>query len=142
MSPREFDRNFDLALREGKKGESHFQRMVGGKKIEVKKDYLAHQTGNLFIEVMCRGKKSGLSTTKARWWAFAICNEHRRVETWVVARTYWLKQQRRKWEAQWVFVRGGEKNKKGQRVSLGFFVPLWSVANPGMPPKSRSINAR
>ena len=41
-------------------------------KIEVKTDFIAHKTGNLFVEIYSRGKKSGLSTTTANYWIFKI----------------------------------------------------------------------
>jgi hypothetical protein len=43
--------------------------------VEVKTDYKATRTGNLFIEYESRGKPSGLSTSKADYWAFIISNE-------------------------------------------------------------------
>lgn len=43
-----------------------------GKKIEVKYDRMAYITGNIFVEVYSRGKKSGISTTQASYWIFVI----------------------------------------------------------------------
>lgn len=39
---------------------------------EVKSDRLAHKTGNLCIEYNCRNKPSGISTTRAEYWAFFV----------------------------------------------------------------------
>lgn len=65
------DFKFDLEL--GKlKGEAIFYKMVSNKKIEVKYDRQAKETGNLFIEYMSRGKLSGISTTKADYYAYYI----------------------------------------------------------------------
>ena len=36
--------------------------------LEVKYDRLTHKTGNIAIELKCRGKLSGLSTTKSNAW--------------------------------------------------------------------------
>ena len=38
--------------------------------VEVKKDDLASNTGNYFVETENNGNKSGLSVTKARWYVF------------------------------------------------------------------------
>lgn len=40
--------------------------------VEVKNDKLAPRTGNVAIETFCRGRPSGLSTTKSAWWAFVV----------------------------------------------------------------------
>ena len=52
--------------------EQELAKIFENSKIEVKYDKLASKTGNLFIEFECRGKKSGISTTQADWWCFAI----------------------------------------------------------------------
>ncbi len=38
--------------------------------IEVKYDRLAPKTGNIAVELKCRGKLSGLSTSKSNAWVF------------------------------------------------------------------------
>lgn len=42
----------------------------GGLKVEVKSDRLALKTGNIFIEVYSREKKSGISITDADYWIY------------------------------------------------------------------------
>ena len=42
---------------------------------EVKTDFEAGRTGNVFVEVEDRGKKSGLSITKSPYWAFWLKGE-------------------------------------------------------------------
>lgn len=41
-------------------------------RIEVKTDFMAHETGNLYIEFMNGSKLSGLSTTKSDFYCFLI----------------------------------------------------------------------
>ena len=41
---------------------------------EVKNDLMAHKTGNVAIEYKCRGKASGLSTSKADYWIYKFDN--------------------------------------------------------------------
>ena len=64
--------SYDLLL--GQKGEGLLADILKlkGDKVEVKTDYKATRTGNLFIEYESRGKASGLSTSTADYWAFII----------------------------------------------------------------------
>ena len=64
------DNKFDLDLDFGKVGEKYIEQVFEGDgRIEVKteRDIWA-TTGNIAIEVRCRGKLSGISTTDARTW--------------------------------------------------------------------------
>lgn len=40
--------------------------------LEVKNDLRAGETGNLYIELMCKGKPSGLLSTKATWFTIVV----------------------------------------------------------------------
>ena len=71
--------DFDLDLKAGKQGENLVQELLGGDRtVEVKTDLKWKTTGNLYIETSCwsHNKKqwypSGLSATKADFWAFVI----------------------------------------------------------------------
>lgn len=67
--------NFAYDLEVGQNGENIFADLLSGKKIEVKTDFQASRTGNLYIEFECWGKRSGLATTKADFWVFLIMKE-------------------------------------------------------------------
>jgi hypothetical protein len=57
----------------GEKGEDWLNELLkDGTKVEVKTDRMAHETGNVYVEVYSRGKASGISTTKANYWIFII----------------------------------------------------------------------
>ena len=57
-------------------GESWVHRLLETKKIEVKNDSaISDKTGNVYIEYECRGKKSGLSTTEADYYAIKLSGE-------------------------------------------------------------------
>jgi len=43
--------------------------------IEVKNDNMSYKTGNVAIEIECRGKPSGINTTKANYWVQIILGE-------------------------------------------------------------------
>ena len=64
--------NFEFDLQVGQHGENIFADLLTGKKIEVKTDFIASRTGNLYVEFECWGKRTGLATTKADFWVFLI----------------------------------------------------------------------
>lgn len=65
--------DFDICLEEGHAAESELAEMLGGgTTIEVKRDKKFLKTGNIFIEYECRGKPSGIMTTKAQFIDFAL----------------------------------------------------------------------
>ena len=71
--------DFDLDLSVGHDGEALVQSLLtGGKTIEVKTDLRWKDTGNLYIETVCWSHNnnewypSGLSSTKAKYWAFVL----------------------------------------------------------------------
>lgn len=62
---------YDLEL--GENAEDWVFKLFHGKeKIEVKTDFIAHKTGNIFIEYESRGKPSGIATTTARYWVYRV----------------------------------------------------------------------
>lgn len=70
---------FDLDLEFGVEGENYVKELLtGGKTIEVKRDRRWHETGNVYIETQCfftsneQWGLSGLSITKADYWAFVL----------------------------------------------------------------------
>ena len=62
--------NFDIDLDFGKKGEELILEIFeGNSKIEVKTERDRWmETGNIVIEYRYKGKPSGISVTKAKWW--------------------------------------------------------------------------
>ncbi len=69
------DWRYDLKL--GEKGENLLANilLLKGDTIEVKTDFQAQETGNVFVEYKSRDKLSGISTSIATFWAFIISNE-------------------------------------------------------------------
>ena len=65
---------FDLDLEFGQVYEKGLQKLFGQKgKIEVKTErgkWL--ETGNIAIELTCRGEDSGIKVTEAEWWAHIL----------------------------------------------------------------------
>ena len=61
---------FDIDLDFGKVGEKDVENLLEGDgKIEVKTERdIWKRTGNIAVEIRCRGKLSGISTTNAKTW--------------------------------------------------------------------------
>lgn len=69
------DFKYDL-LTSGLSGETWFHKLLEHKKIEVKnEEKMSFLTGNIYIEYECRGKKSGISTSEADYYAFKLAHE-------------------------------------------------------------------
>ena len=59
---------FDIDLKFGQIYEEKIRKIFAGK-IEVKAERdIWKKTGNIAIEIRCKGKPSGLSVTEADWW--------------------------------------------------------------------------
>jgi hypothetical protein len=59
---------FDLDFANGDIAVYGLLQMILSGKYEVKRDYRISETKKAAIEVACKGKPSGLSTTDAAWW--------------------------------------------------------------------------
>lgn len=71
--------SFDLDFSYGREGEKLIEQLLtNGKTVEVKRDRKWHQTNNIYVEIECWYLKSeswelsGLSVTKADYWAFVL----------------------------------------------------------------------
>lgn len=100
-----FNSDFAFDLKMGQDEEIWLADLLRGKTVEVKRDYIASRTGNLFVEFSSRGKASGLATTRADFWAFILDGE--RV---VIVPTKYLQQVARKAYSEGRTVRGGDNN--------------------------------
>ncbi len=67
------DNKFDIDLDFGVKYENSLAKALSIGKVEVKTERDKwKETGNIAIELSCRGKLSGLNVTKAEWWAHIL----------------------------------------------------------------------
>ena len=71
----EYNNVFKYDLKLGQVGEKYLSKILTDKKIEVKTDFKASKTGNIFIEYRSRGKPSGISTSESDFYAFILSNE-------------------------------------------------------------------
>ena len=70
-----FNSDFRHDLEVGQLGEKLLADVLDNKRLEVKKDLKAMKTGNVFIEYSSRGKRSGISTSEAEWWALIVSED-------------------------------------------------------------------
>ena len=110
----DYNSDFRYDLKLGQLGEKHLGKILDNEKIEVKTDYQASDTGNLFIEYFSRGKESGIITTRATWYAFILSNEKI-----ILISTKKLKQLCRPYLNTRRDIKGGDNN-----TSQGILLPI------------------
>jgi len=115
-----FNSTFSHDLEVGQLAEQWLGEVLTGKRIEVKRDKKASQTGNLFIEYMSRGQKSGISTTNAEFWAFVL--DEQKV---IIAPTQTVKELARVAVRENRVISGGD-----QLTSKGALVRLTDLISP------------
>ena len=88
----EYAKGFDLDLKFGQLGEAFVKDMQdGNNKIEVKTERdIWKTTGNIAIEIRCRGKKSGISVTEAQTWIHLLSYKNK-IEGGFIFQTKYLK---------------------------------------------------
>ena len=68
----EYCNDFKYDLKVGQEAENELGKILSCKTIEVKRDSWTYKSGNIAVEFESRGKKSGIATSKAEWWAFVL----------------------------------------------------------------------
>ena len=111
-----YSSSFTYDLHIGTLSEDWANDLFNGKiKAEVKLDSMAHRTGNVFIEVYSRSKKSGISTTEAEYWIYKI----EKTGSAIIVPVERLKALVKKYHALNGFKEGGDNN-----TSKGVLVPI------------------
>ena len=67
------DFRYDLSI--GQLAEQHLGNILSNTNVEVKFDFAAWRTGNVYIEYMSRGQLSGIAKTKADYWLIVVASE-------------------------------------------------------------------
>lgn len=68
-------KGWDKDLADGMANEDRLEHCLRYGKIEMKRDYSATKSGNLYVEYWNNRKKSGLRVTEAMHWAFTLGND-------------------------------------------------------------------
>ncbi len=113
-----YNSDFKFDLKIGQLKEQEIGAIFNNKKIEVKTDFMAHETGNIALEYESRGKPSGIAITEADYYAYCLpfanfqniiifmeINELKRL-----AREYWSK--------------GNIKKMGDENTSVSVLIPL------------------
>jgi len=111
--------DFRWDLEVGQIAERWLGDILSGNTIEVKRDFVASRTGNVFVEFSCRNKPSGIATTMATHWAFVLDDE-----TVVLLPTEKLKTIAREAYRKRGPFKGGEKN-----LSIGVLIRVERLVN-------------
>lgn len=110
----EFNNDFEYDLKVGQLGEKHLSNILSNKRIEVKTDFQAVDTGNVFVEYESRNKLSGISISKAEFYCFIISNEQL-----IIIETKLLKEKCRAYIGSKRDINGGDSN-----TSKGILLPI------------------
>ena len=89
--------NFDFDLKFGQEKENELLQIFKGEAVECKTDKLCQRTGNVFVEFEDAGKPSGISITKANFYAFCLFKPERNRQIWVLIPTQILKKLMKKY---------------------------------------------
>ena len=111
--------DFKYDLIEGVIGEKHLAKILKDKSIEVKTDFEASETGNVFVEYESRGNKSGIAKTHADYYAFLMSNEQI-----LLIEVKRLKEICRSYLGSARDVRGGDKDGGTVGTSKGIILPI------------------
>ena len=111
-----FNPNFDICLEFGEKYENEFQKIIEGKKIEVKTDRITQRSTNVFVEFESRGKESGINITTAHYWVYCLWTEKFKEQTYIFIPTRRLKKLIK--EKEYRISNGGDN-----WTSKGYLVP-------------------
>ena len=97
MTPTNARPNFDFDLKFGQDKENELIEIFKDEKVECKTDKLCQKTGNVFVEFQDAGKASGISITKATYYAFCLFKPERKCQIWVLIPTAILKKLMKKY---------------------------------------------
>ena len=108
-----YNNDFKYDLKVGQIKEEELGKILYEKRIEVKYDLQALDTGNVYVEYESRGKRSGISTSEAEFYCFAFGDTFHLIETKL------LKSRCRKYINTNRDKRGGDSN-----TSKGILLPI------------------
>lgn len=114
----DYNSDFSHDLENGQVFERKLGNAFDNSKIEVKADFMAYITGNIFVEFESRGKKSGIATSKAEYYAFFVLNKTE-VEYILLIEINKLKEIAGKYYKKKRIVKGGDNN-----TSRGVLIPI------------------
>ncbi len=105
------DKRWDLDLAYGKVGEQMVRELLTGRMtVEVKRDDLVSDTGNIAIEYSFKGSPSGIMATKADFWAIILSGQLYQDDFIIFIRTERLRSIVRMYHLRGSWVQGGDRS--------------------------------
>lgn len=118
-----FNKNYTHDLKFGEMKEKELADILLNQEIEVKTDKMFCKTGNVAVEYESRGKPSGISKTKAKYWVFILVDRDLKTESMVLIPTSRLKKIARRYLKTDRDVHGGDLDEKGIPTSRMILIP-------------------
>ena len=114
------DFRYDLKVGQGK--ENELAEIMASKTVEVKYDLQGCRTGNIYVEFRSRGKWSGICTTQATHWCYALNGDCE--GEMILVETAKIKQKVKALHSKGKIIKGGDNN-----TSEGVLIPLGEFFN-------------
>ena len=116
---KDYNKKFDIQLRQGQMLEEQLKQFFTGQSIEVKSErYIWEITGNLFIEYEYNNKPSGIAVTTADFWALCLIRDAQLLQMYIVPTDTLKRITRRFWGTDRDVIGGDLKKSRGITVPL------------------------
>lgn len=124
-----YEKGWDIDLKFGKAGERWLTYLGCPEcKVEVKRDRLWMEKGNVFFEYECNGEPSGIDGTKSKWFVVTLDDGNKRVIGAFIFHVEHLRRNLEKLIERGIarhIDRGGDGGRvKGWAVPMNFIQPL------------------
>ena len=115
----DYNKKFDIQLKQGQKLEEQLEAFFTGQSIEVKSErYIWEITGNLFIEYEYKDQPSGIAATTADFWALCLIRDEQLLQMYIVPTDTLRRITRRYWDTDRNVIGGDLKKSKGILVPI------------------------
>jgi hypothetical protein len=115
----DYNKKFDIQLKQGQKLEEQLEAFFTGQSIEVKSErYIWEITGNLFIEYEYKGQPSGIAVTTSDYWALCLVRDEQLMQMYILPTDTLRRITRRYWDTNRNVIGGDLKKSKGILVPI------------------------
>ena len=115
----DYNKKFDIQLKQGQKLEEQLEAFFTGQSIEVKSErYIWEITGNLFIEYEYKDQPSGIAATTADFWALCLVRDEQLMQMYILPTDTLRRITRRYWDTDRNVIGGDLKKSKGILVPI------------------------